>query len=378
MASVLRYAVASPKKQYFTGEYTLDLAYITPNLIVCSMPTSSCIKGWYRMWLADLLSFLKQKHGSNWRLFNFQAEKSGYGDQEVYGKVSHYPFLDHNPPPFELFPEVISELKKFLSLDTRNVALLHCKAGKGRSGTVACAFLMSNYKYSFEKATALFTEHRMRSSFGEGISIASQRRYLRYVEDWVHVLDQQYYCPIKIRIDQVRIWQPYYPELDVTVCEYTEKGANLAPVYTFTDSDVAKRLPEYVILAPENPDALIAGADVRFSFQHKYLIGGTFPVLHSTAYTWFNAFFETYGSSEGFDFCATEGCVSFLWNDLDGFKGTSKRGSPLFDRIDIFWTVVEGVPTSGPSRHAPPMVLAPVVNPATCTTTTITTQTQTC
>lgn len=376
MASVLRYAVASPKKQYFTGDCTLDLAYITPNLVVSSMPTSGCIKGWYRMWLADLLCFLNQKHCSNWRLYNLQAEKSGYGDQDVYGKVSHYPFPDHNPPPFEMFAEIIGDLKQFLCCDTRNVAVVHCKAGKGRSGTIVCAYLMSNFKYSFEKATSLFTEHRMRHSFGDGISISSQRRYLRYVEDWVHVLNQRYYCPIKIRIDQVRIWQPYFPELDITVCKFTEKGANIAPVYKFTDADVAKRLPEYIILAPENPDALIVPADIRFNFQHKLMVGGALPILHSTAYTWFNAFFETYGSSDGFDFCATEGCVSFLWNDLEGFKGTNKRGSPLFDRIDIFWTVIEGVHTGG-ACQIPSVIMAPV-HPNICTTTTITTNTGAC
>lgn len=366
MASVLRYAVASPKKQYFTGSCTLDLSYITPNLIVCSMPTKNCIKGWYRMWLADLLAFLNQKHGCNWRIFNFQAEQSGYGDQDVYGRVSHFPFPDHNPPPFELFPEAILAIKQYLCSDTRNVAILHCKAGKGRSGSVTCAFLMSAFKYSFEKATATFTENRMRSAFGDGISIASQRRYLRYVEDWVHVLDQQYYVPICIRIDSVRVWQPYYPEIDITISQYTESGAHISPVYTFTDSDVAKRMPEYIVLVPDDADGLIVPADVRFSFQHKFMIGGTFPVLHSSAYVWFNAFFETYGGADGFDFSQTAGCVSFLWNDLDGFKGTSKRGSPLFERIDIFWTVVEGAPADAP------------IGAATCTTTTVTTRTEAC
>lgn len=347
MASIFRYAIASPKKQYFTGECTFDLAYIKPNLIVSSMPTSSYIKGWYRIWLADLLNFLNKNHGNYWRIFNFQAEKSGYGDQEVYGRVSHYPFPDHNPPPFEMFPKVIEELNAFLSADARNVVLLHCKAGKGRSGTIACAYLMSKYKYSFERATTLFTQLRMRSTFGEGVSIPSQRRYLRYVEDWVHILAHQRYHPIKIQIDQIRIWQPYYPELDITVCVFTEKGASITPVYEFTDSDIAKRLPEYIILVPKSPETIKISADVQFNFQHKVVLGGTVPVLHSTASTWFNAFFETYGTSEGFDFDVSDGCVSFLWDELEGFKGTSKRGSPLFDRIDISWTVVEGVPASG-------------------------------
>lgn len=157
----------------------------------------------------------------------------------------------------------------------------------------------------------------MRTAFGDGISIASQRRYLRYVEDWVHVLDQQYYVPICIRIDSVRVWQPYYPEIDISVAHYTEGGAHINPVYTFTDADVSKRMPEYIVLVPQggiandNGLGLVVPADVRFSFQHKFMVGGTLPVLHSSAYMWFNAFFETYGGADGFDFSQTSGCVSF-------------------------------------------------------------------
>lgn len=363
MASILRYAVASPKKQYFTGTCTLDLAYITPNLIVCSMPTSSCIKGWYRMWLDDLTNFLTEKHGDHWRFFNFQAERSGYGDEEVYGKVSHFPFPDHNPPPFEMIPHFLLELKKFLCQNSLNVAVLHCKAGKGRSGTMACAYLMSNFKYSFDKATNIFTECRMRAAFGEGISISSQRRYLRYVEDWVHVLKQQYYHPIKVKIKSIRIWNPYYPEIDISINTYSEGGKHIKQIYTFTEHDTTKRLPEYVVLTPNidsclqeesfdskiitdknfDNNLLIVPADIQLVFQHKYMVGGTFPVLHSTAYTWFNAFFETYGNSEGFDFSRKDGSISLLWADLDGFKGTKKRGSPLFERVDIFWKVFEDI-----------------------------------
>lgn len=341
MASILRYCVAGPKKQYFTGSSTLDLAYITPNLIVCSMPTSDCIKGFYRIWLPDLLAFLEDKHTGNWRIWNFQTEKSGYGDGEVGGRVEHFGFPDHHPPPFEMLPAIVSSIDSYLSMDQNKVAVLHCKQGKGRSGTVACAYLMTVYGMTFDQATDVFTRSRMRPKFGQGISILSQRRYLRYMHDFVHVLNRQYKA-IEIQIDALKIWRPVYGDIDVRLAQYAENGASLITVYGFNESEIAQRTPEFIVLAPRN--SVCMPADVCMTFQHSAMVGGTIPVLHSTAYMWFNAFFETYGCPEGFDFSAVKGSKQLSWMDLDGFKGTQKRGSALFERLEICWHVSKGVP----------------------------------
>lgn len=341
MASILRYCVAVPKKQYFTGSSTLDLAYIAPNLIVCSMPTTDYVKGFYRMWLPDLLDFLEEKHPGDWRIWNFQAEKSGYGDGEVGGHVEHFAFPDHNPPPFEMLPLIVSSINKFLNSAPNKVAVLHCKQGKGRSGTIACAYLMAAYNMTFEQVTGVFTKNRMRPKFGQGISILSQRRYLRYMHDFVHVLNHQY-RPIEVQINEVKIWRSVYGDIDVRFCKYSESGTSIVSVYEFSEADVAHRSPECIVLSPRVP--LRLPADICMSFQHALMVGGTIPVVHSSAYTWFNTFFETYGCPEGFDFRQTQGAKRLAWNDLDGFKGTQKKGSVLFEQIEVCWSVAKGVP----------------------------------
>jgi protein-tyrosine phosphatase len=56
------------------------------------------------------------------------------------------------------------------------VVVVHYRAGKGRSGTMACLYLISECGWAPNDALARFTERRMRPGFGEGVSILSQLR----------------------------------------------------------------------------------------------------------------------------------------------------------------------------------------------------------
>jgi hypothetical protein len=118
-------------------------------------------------------------------------------------KVEHYGWPDHHPPPFEYLGPLLKSIHAHLSLNEKATAVLHCKAGKGRSGTIAVSYLITYEGWPAQKALKHFTTQRMR--YGEGVSIPSQRRWVRYVELWAKQLNREY-TPGKVEILQIQFW----------------------------------------------------------------------------------------------------------------------------------------------------------------------------
>ena len=182
MASLLRQIVAGPRARH--PEAGLDLCYVTDKIIATSGPSGTFPQIAYRNPLKEVVGFLDSKHGAEWAIWEFRAEGTGYPDEEVYGRVRHYPWPDHHPPPFALIPLIVGSMRNWLHEKEERVVVVHCKAGKGRSGTVSCSYLIAEEGWDLEEAKQRFTERRMRPGFGAGISIPSQIRTLTYVYRW--------------------------------------------------------------------------------------------------------------------------------------------------------------------------------------------------
>ncbi|KAF9477325.1 phosphatases II [Pholiota conissans] len=121
----------------------LDLVYVTDQVIIMGYPASG-LEGLYRNRREDAIKFLEHRHGKNYWVFNFCPIKENSYEADVFeGRVSRYPFPDHHAPPLAVMPLVAREMQAWLSGSPDRVAVLHCKAGKGRSGTMACAYLLS-------------------------------------------------------------------------------------------------------------------------------------------------------------------------------------------------------------------------------------------
>jgi phosphatidylinositol-3,4,5-trisphosphate 3-phosphatase/dual-specificity protein phosphatase PTEN len=104
---------------------------------------SEGMEGLYRNSILDVARFFKDKHRNHYRIYNLCSERkydtSHFGDGNV---VEDFAFDDHNPPPFDMILKFCKDCYQWLHKDERNVAAIHCKAGKGRTGVMICCYLV--------------------------------------------------------------------------------------------------------------------------------------------------------------------------------------------------------------------------------------------
>ncbi|GJJ07172.1 hypothetical protein Clacol_001372 [Clathrus columnatus] len=145
MANYIRKIVSGNKERFRDDELDmeLDLVYVTDHVIIMGFPAEG-FEGFYRNRREDARKFLDHRHKDSYWIFNFcPLTENSYDEQFFYGRVSRYPFPDHHAPPLAILPLAVREMRTWLTKSKDNIIVLHCKAGKGRSGTLACAYLLS-------------------------------------------------------------------------------------------------------------------------------------------------------------------------------------------------------------------------------------------
>ena len=132
-------------------------------------------------------------------MYNLCSEKN-YDPAIFHNRVSQYGFDDHNAPPFELIRPCCADMANHLDSDEQNVAIVHCKAGKGRTGVMICAYLL--YKNLFQSAIdALDFYAEARTQNKKGVTIPSQRRYITYFSYYMR--NSLQYVPTTILLNSV-------------------------------------------------------------------------------------------------------------------------------------------------------------------------------
>lgn len=425
MASLLRQIVAGPRSRH--PEAGLDLCYVTPFIIATSGPSGTYPQRAYRNPLDQLVKFLDYKHGEEWKIWEFRAEGTGYPDSEVYGRIRHYPWPDHHPPPFRLVGLIVAGMRNWLLEGEEKkggkdrVVVVHCKAGKGRSGTMACSYLISECGWKPEEALARFTERRMRPGFGQGVSIPSQLRWVGYVDRWTKA--GKVYVERQIEIMEVHVWG-LRDGVKVQVEGYVDEGKKIKLFHVFTKkervviegntpggggfadmiSDMAGFQNQGRIASSKSSEQLDGGrlsmpqpsesggsssasvdtgaeagggavifkpstriilptSDINIDFERRNKASIGWTMVTAVAHVWFNAYFEGNGPEQNGKADDT-GVFEIEWDKMDGIKGSSRKGTRALDRLAVVWKACDPEPGRGRKEdiiHSPG-INSPVVD----------------
>lgn len=341
---------------------------------------------------------------------------TGYPDSDVYNRIHHFPWPDHHPPPFALVPLIMASMRNWIKGEENKakgrVAVVHCKAGKGRSGTVTCSYLISEEGWDLEKAKQRFTERRMKPGFGAGISIPSQVRWLGYVDRW-HKHGKTY-MERPVEVLELHVWG-LRNGVKIAVEGFVEEGKVIKSFHTFSreerdivrgsivkdtgfadvaleamgkgkkkstmlepspvpksqadgtdggpkperdnidrmDSDLLNDNGGDVIFRPASR-VVLPTSDVNIDFERrnrsKY---GGFTMVTSVAHVWFNSYFEGQGPEKNGK-PEESGVFEIEWDAMDGIKGSSRKGTRAFDKIAVLWKAVESEASSPVIIHEPP------------------------
>jgi protein-tyrosine phosphatase len=285
------------------------------------------------------------------------------------------------------------------------VAVVHCKAGKGRSGTVACAYLISQEGWKKEDALQRFTERRMRVGFGNGVSIPSQLRYIGYIDRWANQMGKEY-VERPVEILEIHVWG-LRDGVKVAVEGFVDEGKKIKCFHLFhrdertvvsegglsseeqgsskgSDTDTSKSKPRSkikktltgnassssttrspmasgsdisatttspshkvsaMIFKPHEP-IIIPSSDVNIDFERRSKASYTgFAMVTSIAHVWFNPYFE--GGAEH-----DSGVFETEWDAMDGVKGSIRKGIRALDKLKVVWRYPAPETVEGSAAYA--------------------------
>ncbi|XP_013371348.1 PREDICTED: phosphatidylinositol 3,4,5-trisphosphate 3-phosphatase TPTE2 isoform X2 [Chinchilla lanigera] len=139
----------------------------------------------YRNPIKEVMRFLDTKHPDHYQVYNLCSERA-YDPKYFHYRVHRIKIDDHNVPTLKEMLLFSKEVEEWMMQDKENVIAVHCRGGKGRTGTMVCTCLIACGLFLTAKDSIhYFGERRTdktSSTKFQGIETPSQNRYVGYFE----------------------------------------------------------------------------------------------------------------------------------------------------------------------------------------------------
>ncbi|KAL4230685.1 Phosphatidylinositol 3 [Mactra antiquata] len=184
VSTATRRVVSQNKRRYQRDGFDLDLCYITERVIAMSFPSKGFMAV-YRNPVHEVARFFDTKHKDHYKLYNLCSERD-YDETLFHNRVERIFIDDHNVPTVKDMLWFCENARDFMAADKRNVIAIHCKGGKGRTGTIICVWMVECGIFEDAKESLdYFGDRRTDLSVGnkfQGVETPSQSRFVGYFE----------------------------------------------------------------------------------------------------------------------------------------------------------------------------------------------------
>lgn len=307
----------------------VDMFYVLPNVLVGSYPSEQTSMGKIKGEgsLRKILEFLSETYKKS-LVINLVAEQKTYKIDEKFSsavscKWVHW--IDHHPLALSDFVNLIYSIVKFLQVKSHAV-FIHCKHGKGRTGTLVCALITYLYGVSLDDAFEIFVQRR--AIYEVGVKIESQIRLLHY---WNDILENQKvklaYTQIK---DETTAW--FLRKMQLKKASGIQKGKKfnlrIANIHEKTkESGLQFESLGEIKVGQEYFCRHMVMENVSIVLEHRKFISKSFVTFSVN-----NAMESVYLKKAGTKLVK----ITMNWNEMDGINGTGFKGKRYFDTVCVW------------------------------------------
>ncbi|KAL6056042.1 Telomerase protein component 1 [Balamuthia mandrillaris] len=141
-------------------------------------PAEALLEQAYRNRIEEVSMYLEREHAGHYLVFN--TSEKHYDPNHFRNHVVFIGWPDHHAPPLHRQLRLCERMLDWLEGDSRNTAVVHCKAGKGRTGTAISSYFLYCGMYD-HPAEAMYHFAIKRSASANGVTVPSQIRYVKYL-----------------------------------------------------------------------------------------------------------------------------------------------------------------------------------------------------